>query len=256
PPAPWHYTDDTVMALSVYRCLEEHRGIHRERLAELFASEYRRDWRRGYGGTAHSILRAIGEGASWQDAAGSAFSGMGSMGNGGAMRVAPLGAYFADDIDRLIIEARYSAEVTHAHPEGQSGAIAIAVAASWAWNYRATGGAVDSRELIEFVAMHTPPGETQSRIRRGLHIPFDRAPGIVGEMLGNGCGVTSPDTVPLVVWCAARHIGNYVEALWATASALGDIDTTCAMVGGIVALSAGNDSIPGEWLAASEPLPL
>jgi ADP-ribosylglycohydrolase len=34
----------------------------------------------------------------------------------------------------------------------------------------------------------------------------------------------------------------------------GDIDTTCAIIGGIVALSAGRDSIPPEWLSAREAL--
>ncbi len=50
------------------------------------------------------------------------------------MRVAPLGAYFADDLPCLVTEARASAEITHAHPEGQAGAIAVAVAAAWAWH--------------------------------------------------------------------------------------------------------------------------
>jgi ADP-ribosylglycohydrolase len=50
------------------------------------------------------------------------------MGNGGAMRVAPLGADFADDLDELVRQAPASAEVTHAHPEGQAGAIAMTIA--------------------------------------------------------------------------------------------------------------------------------
>jgi hypothetical protein len=61
-PAPWCFTDDTVMAVSIYRCLEEHGEIDRDRLAELFAREYECEPGRGYGGTAHSILRAIGGG--------------------------------------------------------------------------------------------------------------------------------------------------------------------------------------------------
>jgi ADP-ribosylglycohydrolase len=44
-----------------------------------------------------------------------------------------------------------------------------------------------------------------------------------------------PDTVPYAIWCAARHLDDLVEALWATVSVGGDIDTTCAIVGGIVA---------------------
>src|SRR5881394_3666155 len=69
--------------------------IEQDALATGFAREYARDPRRGYGGTAHGILRAIGEGTSWQTAAGRVFDGQGSCGNGGAMRSAPIGAYFA-----------------------------------------------------------------------------------------------------------------------------------------------------------------
>ena len=58
------------------------------------------------------------------------FGGEGSFGNGAAMRVAPLGAYFADELDAVVEQASFSAEVTHSHPEGIAGAIAVAVAAA------------------------------------------------------------------------------------------------------------------------------
>lgn len=62
--------------------------------------------------------------------------------------------------------------------------------------------------------------------------------------------------MPFCVWCAARHLDDYEAALWSTVSGYGDRDTTCAIVGGIVALSAGRESIPSSWLAAREPLKL
>jgi ADP-ribosylglycohydrolase len=151
PPAPWFFTDDTVMALSIVRSLSRYACIDQNALAEMFAAEYVKDPRRGYGGTAHSILQQIGAGISWKVASQQAFDGMGSMGNGGAMRAAPIGAYFADDIPRAIEHARFSAEVTHAHAEGQAGAIAIAVAAAWAFTNR-NKTSIGKGELIEYVA--------------------------------------------------------------------------------------------------------
>jgi ADP-ribosylglycohydrolase len=256
PAGPWWYTDDTAMAVSIYQCLEESGHIDRDRLAELFAEEFVREPSRGYGGTARLILAAIYNGVAWEKAAGEVFSGMGSLGNGGGMRVAPLGAYFAEDVEQLIVQARRSAEVTHAHPEGQAGAIAIALAAAWAWIYRSSRGEIDSREMIEFVVARTPVGDTHSRLRRGLDIPFEREPIVVGQMLGNGSEVSAPDTVPLAVWCAARHCWDFTTAVWETASAFGDVDTTCAMVGGIVALSSGAESIPENWKRARGNLPI
>ncbi len=62
------------------------------------------------------------------------------------------------------------------------------------------------------------------------------------------------DTVPYALWCAARCLNDFADALWSTATGLGDVDTTCAMVGGIVALSVGHDALPREWLRRREPL--
>lgn len=42
--------------------------------------------------------------------------------------------------------------------------------------------------------------------------------------------------------------------MWTTVSGLGDRDTTCAIVGGILALRSGAGPIPRDWLAAREPL--
>jgi ADP-ribosylglycohydrolase len=68
------------------------------------------------------------------------------------------------------------------------------------------------------------------------------------SILGNGADVSAQDTVPFCLWAAAHHRGSYEEALWTTVSGLGDRDTTCAIVGGIVAMSAGVESIPKIWL--------
>jgi hypothetical protein len=50
-------------------------------------------------------------------------------------------------------------------------------------------------------------------------------------------------------------LDNYEEAMWTTVTGLGDCDTTCAIVGSIVALSAGRETIPPAWQDAREPLP-
>jgi len=76
----------------------------------------------------------------------------------------------------------------------------------------------------------------------------------VARALGNGSLVTAPDTVPFCLWMAAHRLGHFVDALGRTISVDGDCDTNAAIVGGIVALSAGRESIPAEWLKAREPV--
>jgi ADP-ribosylglycohydrolase len=252
PRAPWTYTDDTEMATAIVDVLDEHNGIDQDALARAFAERYARDPHRGYGGGAHGILRALGDGVPWRVASGEAFSGMGSLGNGGAMRVAPIGAYFADDLDAVVEHARASAEVTHAHPDGQAGAVAAALGAAYACRWRADQGALGGRGLLEFVLARTPGSATREMIERAAKIEADQPVEVAMWCLGTGSKVTAADTVPFSLWCAARHLGNYEEALWTTVSGLGDRDTTCAIVGGIVALSCAPEAIPAAWFAARE----
>jgi ADP-ribosylglycohydrolase len=255
PQPPWPYTDDTEMALAITQVLDQYGRIDQDELAETLAKRYWRNPGRGYGAGAHRILQGIAHGFfTWEYISRQEFGGQGSLGNGAAMRVAPVGAYFADDLARVVAEARASAEVTHAHAEGQAGAIAIAVAAAWAWRVADGSESPEPSRLIQIALDHTPPGETRQGIERALALPLEASPATAAEQLGSGERVTAPDTVPFTIWCAARHLRDYPEALWATVAGLGDRDTTCAIVGGIVVLASPPASIPEEWLAAREPL--
>ena len=144
------WTDDTQMSIDVAESLVKRRGVDPDDLARRFARSYR--WSRGYGPGAATVLKRIRRGRPWQSAVRSVFPN-GSFGNGGAMRAAPIGAYFSGRTDRIIAEARASAAVTHAHEEGQAGAAAVALAADWAFRHQGQKDA-DGRELLEYVAEH------------------------------------------------------------------------------------------------------
>jgi ADP-ribosylglycohydrolase len=244
PAASWRWTDDTAMALSIVEVREARGTIDSHQLADAFARRYRSDPRRGYGRGAHEILQALVDGVPWTTAARMVFDGAGSMGNGGGMRSAPVGAYFADDRDRVVEEARASAQPTHAHPDGQAGAIAVAVAAALA------AGGTRGAELLEEVLARTPDGLTRDGMAKAVRLPLSSEVRTVAGVLGNGSAVCSHDTVPFAVWCAARHLDNFEEAMWTTVSALGERDTTC----GVVAMSVRFHGIPGSFVAAREPL--
>jgi ADP-ribosylglycohydrolase len=237
------------MATAIVDVLRRHRSIDEDRLAEAFAARFAADPSRGYGPGAVQILEQMSRGLQWRAAAASAFGGLGSMGNGSAMRVAPLGAYFADDEDRLVDEAIRSAVVTHAHSDGQAGAVAIAAAAGWA----ARGGG-EPEAVFETVLDATPDGPTRQAVERVAQIPLDDHPLSVALEVGAGLKTVCADTVPFCLWTFARHLGDYAETLWTTVSVPGDRDTTCAIVGGLVGALVGHEGIPGEWLAAREPL--
>ncbi|MBA3871804.1 MAG: ADP-ribosylglycohydrolase family protein [Anaerolineae bacterium] len=251
PDVQWHFTDDTNMALSIYENLRLYEQIEQQELAVSFATHYDRS--RGYGPSIHRFVPRVLSGQPWREAASGAFDGAGSFGNGGAMRVSPVGAYFADDMDAVVKNAHASTEVTHSHPEGVAGAIAGAVAAALAWQLRSD--TVDRNQFISRVLEHVPASDIYDRLQTASFLRDETTVQEAKAVLGNGSRVTAQDTVPFVLWCAGEKLTNYEEAIWLTASAGGDVDTTCAMVGGIVSMVTGLEGIPADWIAHREPLP-
>ncbi|MGW1374305.1 ADP-ribosylglycohydrolase family protein [Streptomyces sp. NPDC002446] len=249
PPDPrWCWTDDTAMALDLLAVLEEHGEVVERALAQRFAATYEADPGRGYGSGMHALLPRVGASPDeWESLATALFGGEGSLGNGAAMRVAPLGAWFHDDLDRVVEQAARSARVTHAHPEGVAGAVAVAVGAALS----ARGEAPD----LVTVAARTPDGAVRQGLLRAAELPPATDPAEAAEALGSGRRIRADDTVPYALWCAARHPDDLPSALWTTAAGLGDVDTTCAITGGVVAARTGVAALPQEWRERREPLP-
>ncbi|MBF0420989.1 MAG: ADP-ribosylglycohydrolase family protein [Magnetococcales bacterium] len=104
------FTDDTVLTVAVADAL-----LHNESYDSVFRRYGRKYPNAGYG---RSFIQ-------WfqSDDAGP----YNSLGNGAAMRVAPIG-WFCDSLEAVMQEARKSAEVTHNHPQGIKGAQAVAAA--------------------------------------------------------------------------------------------------------------------------------
>lgn len=254
PPAgPWEWTDDTEMAYSVFTEIRRRGRIDRDALASTFAD--RCEPYRGYSGGTVAVLHQIRDGRPWPEAAGALFDGRGSWGNGAAMRAAPLGAYFAGELDRAAAEAASTAEVTHRHPEAIVGAMAVAVAASWAASGRGTDCA--PAELLDAVEPYLVPGRTASGVRRAREL-LGRSVAEAAYELGNGAQVSAQDTVPFTLWAAASFLDDFPAAITACVEAGGDADTTAAIVGGIVAARTGIGTpggVPPDWLAAREALP-
>jgi ADP-ribosylglycohydrolase len=272
---PWPYTDDTSMALAIFEVLDEFGRVDQDALARRFAARYRAAPWRGYGAGAHRLLAEIVSGTDWRVAATAVFRG-GSFGNGSAMRIAPLAAYFAEDgYEKVAQQAALASVVTHCHPEGVAGGVAVAVAAAYAWLNRDRRDAEAVKHgLFDPVLAHTPAGAVHEGIERaatftfdlsveptvrlldyGMQaVPFDVSVETVVRELGNGSRISCQDTVPFCLWIAAHHLDDYQSAIVRAIRAGGDIDTNAAIVGGIVALSVQADGIPPDWLADREQL--
>ena len=130
------------------------------------------------------------------------------------------------------------------------------------------------RGLFDAVLAHTPESQARSRIElaattpfeqptesgvrwadgKSRTVPFDVWLSQVTRQLGNGSNISCQDTVPFCLWAAARHLDDYQSGIVNTIRVGGDIDTNCAIVGGIVALACGLDGIPRQWRRDREEL--
>ena len=173
PPAPWQWTDDTEMACSVLAVLAAHGRIDQDDLARSFADHH--DFDRGYGPAVNRMLRLIREGGDWRELASGLFNGQGSWGNGAAMRIAPLGAWYADDPEQATHQAEISAYTTHQHREAVVGAMAVAAAAALVADpTRDTGPEAAARrragaDPAQRRTGRAAPGPRHARLRRLRH---------------------------------------------------------------------------------------
>ncbi|MGK5629566.1 ADP-ribosylglycohydrolase family protein [Streptomyces sp. URMC 123] len=249
PPGDWQWTDDTEMACSVLRVLIEHGRVDQDALATSFAEHH--DFDRGYGPAVNRMLRLIREGGDWRELSAALFNGQGSWGNGAAMRIAPLGAWYAGDPEQATHQAEISSYTTHQHREAVAGTMAVAAAAAVVADPAGHGG---PEKLLDAVIALVPRSAVQAGLRRARDMLDYADASTVAAVLGSGRRTSAHDTVPFTLWAAARHLGNFENAFWTTAQVGGDVDTTCAIVGGIVAAAEGGEP-PAPWLERTEPLP-
>ena len=121
------YTDDTAMTLAIAKALlEAGRDADEETYKTAFVK-----WIRDIGNR-YAEGEYGGRFAMWLVAENP--HPYGSYGNGSAMRVSAVGWFF-DSIERTRKVARWSAEVTHNHPEGIKGAESVASAIYMARNH-------------------------------------------------------------------------------------------------------------------------
>lgn len=248
----WQYTDDTLMALSILENLRLYGEINQDALAQSFAERF--DGIRGYGQGVTRLLKRIQKGGHWRDLSYGMFDGKGSYGNGAAMRVAPAGAYFADDLNRVVEQATLSAEVTHANIEGIAGAVAVGIAVAKAYQHSRSKSLLDFSELLETVIEHTPESDVREKIATALKRGMDATPHQIADELGNGRPSIAQLTVPFALWSTGKFMADYETAIRKTASVQGDADTNCAIVGGIVVMATGMKGIPDVWLNRREKL--
>lgn len=245
------WTDDTALQVATAEYLadlEASSSFDDDTHARALAAAWERDPERGYGPNPPYLFRTVLSGGDWRAAAMESFGGTGSLGNGGAMRAAPVGALTAD-IGVVARLARRMAAVTHAHPVGQDGAALIAVATSLALRVP-PGDTVDGEGLVAHCLseLDTPTvRETVALVPGtiGSHGPEETA-----RLTGNG--VAAHEAVSASLAAFLHHPGDAVAAIRFAVRMGGDVDTIAAMAGSIAGAATGAGSLPDGLLRRLE----
>jgi poly(ADP-ribose) glycohydrolase ARH3 len=232
---PMRYTDDTEMMIGVAETLVELGHIDADHLLGRFAANFTID--RGYGGGARKILTAAKAGENWNRIAETNFPG-GSLGNGGAMRVAPVGLLFHHDLDRVWEESGKSAWPTHRHPVGIEAAQVMALAVAVA--VRSTG--VERRPFL-----HQLRGRVRTEeMTWALDTAIGLRKGDQYSVLGSTLQAHRSVVTAIALFAAER--GDYLKAVGRCVALGDDTDTLAAMAGALCGALGGTAAVPDSML--------
>lgn len=230
------YTDDSQLARELLLSLVEHGQFHIADYAGRIARLFRSGEVVGAGKATAEVARRLSEGVAPDEAGIPAPS----AGNGSAMRVAPIGLWYADQPEALIAAAKEQSRITHQDNRCAAGAVAVAGAVALAlrggslspepflaelseW-VRAVDQTVafDVYQLSSWVSL-SPDAASTFMARAGL------CPGYEGEWQGISGYVVS--SVLWSLYSFLRSPSDFLQTIETAVAVGGDVDTTAAMAG-------------------------
>ena len=182
-----------------------------------------------------------------------------SKGNGGVMRVAPIGFSFNRDeydIADIIRLGAESAALTHGHPLGfiaagmlaglineiifaEPESLASAIKTALDMTARIFGDYPDMRTLIDLISL---------AMKLAVEASDDIA--AIGAL---GDSQLAESTLAIAIYCALKYENDFCSAIACSVNINGDSDTVAAVTGNILGAWLGIDKIGSEW---TDPLPI
>lgn len=236
------YTDDSQMMVAILETLAHKDRMDGPYLAQRFVEVF--EPRRGYGGRIFGVMERLATGAAWDSA------GTDSFGNGGAMRVGVLGAFYADDTIACKKAALDQCRITHHHPQGLAGAVAQALAVRLACQLGAQGQQPEPRIYLDEIAdaVESIDSHTAERLRAmPILSSGDEKAAIVELSKTYACDVTAAEAVPPAIG-AFLAANSAEQAIVIGVSLGGDTDTIGAMAGALAGAYWGLAALPDRWL--------
>lgn len=228
------YTDDTQMTIGLAESLAHRGDFDGPDLARRWGENYE-GWR-GYGPGGVSACEAWWNGGHWDEAATLLFGGEGSFGNGAAMRAAPVGLLFHNDLPGLRRVAVAQAMMTHRHPLGRVGAVLQAHAIALAVRHSPEEDPLDATQFLYELRAGLPTDEpdTASVYARKLDTIIEllrETPSrfVVADALGTE--LSAHESVPAAIFAFLLNRDSFRDVVTYAVLLGGDTDTVAAMAG-------------------------
>jgi len=234
------YTDDTQLTLIIAESIIECKGLNPERLAGNFCSWYKSKDERNRGHACSQACERLLAGVPWYEA------GANKAGVGGAMRVAPVGLWYAGQPEDVAEMAALSCRITHRNIVAIDGAVTIAYAISLLSTADDCG-----KSLINILIKSVKSSEFKAKLQ---DVDFALKSGLgideAIQLLGNS--EAAAEGVPLALFIFLSSPRDYANMVLSAANATGEVggdtDTIACMVGALSGAYNGISNIPPPWV--------
>lgn len=178
-------------------------------------------------------------------------SGIYSAGNGPAMRAPIIGAFFANDAEKLDQFLEISTKMTHTDSQTEEGAWVIAQAAALIMREKPKIAPTENFFNIALPKIHSEQLKKSLQLTRDYLIAKQSFEEYLIAMNLDKRGVSGyiGHTVPAVIYAWLYYFGDYQKGIEAMILAGGDSDTTAAILGALMGMSIDHQKdIPKEWM--------
>lgn len=237
-PGKGYYTDDTQMTIAVAETIIANNGFD----APTFKNKLKRWWL-----VPPRLSGRTMKNAAFKCLLGLEQTGVNSLGNGGAMRAAPLGLFYYHDEEELFEHTLECCKITHTNNSAVAGALVSAFSVA----YCLTHETLDPHEYlakIAGVAARVDAEMAERLLALQAMLDWDEEAALQ-ELLKNSRVWGSPvsDTLVTAVYAFLRYPDSLEDSILFCVNAGWDTDTIAAINGNIVGAWNGQQAIPTRW---------